>query len=230
MKINSITDIGVSRKDNQDNYWSALLSVGGKEVGVLCVCDGMGGLENGRLASSMVVREVAKAVKGGSDLEEISRVLDKVNEEVYLEGKSRGKQMGTTCTLLECSEGVYKILHIGDSRCYRVRDGRLEKLTKDHSAIAEYGITREKDPELYKKYKNMLTRCIGVKESISVDYYEGEYSEGDLFFVCSDGLWHYFERNERRYLDGVLDDLEGLVKKCIGVGEKDNITCSVLAV
>lgn len=224
MILNSISDIGVRRKDNQDNYWSAVLSIDGEDSAILCVCDGMGGLNNGGLASKIVVQSVMEAIKEGTPFEELTGVLEQANGVVYDLGSEA--KMGTTCTLLQCSCGSYKILHIGDSRCYKFTKNSFDVLTKDHSVIKEFGISRESDPVKYKKYKNLLTRCIGVKPEISVDYYEGKYEEGDIFLVCSDGVWHYFDKHV--ISENILSDLPSLVKKCIGAGETDNITASVL--
>ena len=227
MKILSYSDIGVRRKDNQDNFWCARLEVNGDECGVLCVCDGMGGLNDGGLASGMVIKAVREAILSSSDLEVLKSVLPRVNTEVFNKGAESGKRMGTTCTLLRCSKGKYEILHIGDSRCYRFHDGEVSVLTKDHSAIAKYGISKEENPELYRKHKNQLTRCIGVKPDIDVDYITGDYSSGDKFLVCSDGFWHYFDSDT-----GILDkgSLKDAVDACISNGETDNITIGVLEV
>ena len=228
MKINSLSDIGIKRKDNQDNFWSARLIVDGSEVGVVCICDGMGGLDNGGLASRIVVSDVRDYLTSHVGVEGLLEVLRKSNETIRTLSRAEKKSMGTTCTVIVCRDGVYEIAHIGDSRCYLLRDHEFNALTKDHSALAKYKITKKNDPEMYKKYKNKLTRCIGVQEHIDVDYYSGEYNEGDMFLCCSDGLWHYFD--DVVFSEEELFDLSGLIKKCIAYGETDNITVSTLQI
>lgn len=228
MKIDSLTDIGVRRKENQDNYWSAILRVDGVEAGVVCLCDGMGGLNNGGLASRIVVESVRDYFKSDIDFDGLSTVLQRANSTIHEIAAGDSSRMGTTCTVLLCYEGMYKILHVGDSRCYLLRDHNFTALTHDHSAIAKYKISKAKDPELYRKYKNSLTRCLGVKEFVQTDYVEGEYQEGDTFLLCSDGLWHYFE--EVVYSEEELFKLPELIQKCIKNGETDNITVGLLTI
>ena len=226
MQLMSITDVGVKRKENQDNYWGAVLLVNEVETGVICLCDGMGGLHNGGLASKIVVESVRDEIKNGTCFEALKEVLQQANETIYNLGKKEGSLMGTTCTLLECSDGRYKIYHVGDSRCYRLRGAQFNPITQDHSFLKEYNVTKESNPVLWRKYKNTLTRCIGVKPEVVIDYYEGSYQKDDVFLLCSDGMWHYYENNVILRED--LQDLPNLVKRCISSGETDNITAGLL--
>lgn len=229
MKLKSLTDIGIKRKENQDNYWSALLSVDGSEAGVVCICDGMGGLDDGGLASRIVVQDVRDFFKSSIDMNSLMSVLEKSNSIIYNLSSTQEKHMGTTCTVLLCYKNTYKILHVGDTRCYKLSsDGSIKVLTKDHSALAKYGITKKSDPQGYKKFKNLLTMCIGFKDSLTIDYYEGTYSQGDTFMLCSDGLWHYFDDYDISL--SKLEDLKDIISKCIDNGETDNITVSMLTV
>lgn len=226
MKLYTLTDIGIQRKENQDNYWSAILDVDGVETGVVCLCDGMGGLENGGLASRMVVESVKDFFSYSVDITELSDVVKQSNKAIY--ELSEGKMMGTTCTILVCMQGGYDILHIGDSRCYKESNGRVDLLTTDHSALNKYKVTIE-NKELFNKLKGKLTRCIGVRDSVVLDYYSGNYKSGDRFLVCSDGFWHYF--NPELLVGGkCVKSLEVLVKEYIRKGETDNITVGVLEV
>lgn len=228
MRIQSLTDIGVKREENQDNFWAARLSVDEEEAGVICLCDGMGGLSNGRLASRIVVSDVRDFFKSSIDFEELGTVLQRSNKAIYDLGKSDGVRMGTTCTIVMCYKGIYKILHVGDSRCYLLRDETFEPLTRDHSALVKYGIKKSDAPELYRKYKNSLTKCMGVLDNVSLDYYEGTYQEGDTFLCCSDGLWHYFDDYD--FTRDELFNLKELFQKCMDAGETDNITVGLLSI
>lgn len=226
MKIYSLTDKGDARRDNQDNFWSARLRVNEEEAGIICLCDGMGGLENGELASRMVVQAVKSYILSDFDFEKIGEVLRDVNSRI--KEYSNGKAMGTTCTVLQCYKGRYKICHIGDSRAYLLRDNAISLLTSDHSAIHEYGISKKENPDLWEKYKSKLTRCIGVKEEISPDYYQGVYREGDSFFLCSDGCWHYLE--DYGFNTDKFVDLNWLFSAIRAYGETDNITAGILQI
>lgn len=224
MRLNSLTDKGDMRRDNQDNFWSARLEVDGREVGVVCICDGMGGLNNGRLASSKVVSTIREYVSSSLDIHGMVDRIKSVNKELCEIGKEH--QLGTTCTVVICDSGVYHILHIGDSRCYHISGDEVKQLTVDHSALQKYGITKEKDEYLYNKYKSSLTRCIGVEDEIIIDYFTGRYCSGDAFLVCSDGFWH-----NGNILKAVREgNLSQYIGDCRLQGETDNITVSILEV
>ena len=226
MEIYSFTDKGDMRRDNQDNFWLAKLSVNDEDAGIICLCDGMGGLENGELASRMVVQAIRNYIVTKFEFDGISQVLQGVNNDI--KKYSNGKMMGTTCTLLVCYKGRYKICHIGDSRAYLLRKDSSMLLTNDHSAINEYGISKKENPDLWEKYKSKLTRCIGVKDDINPDFFQGVYRDGDYFFVCSDGCWHYLE-DYGFDMDNILD-LEGLISVIRSYGESDNITAGILKI
>lgn len=228
MRIKSLTDIGKSRKENQDNYWSALLNINGLEAGFVCLCDGMGGLNDGGLASKMVVEAIRDGVLHGLSFPELEGVLHQVNKNIFEYAKELNQQMGTTCTLIQCYNSRYDIMHVGDSRCYLLSAGKYTSLTIDHSALKKYGITRENNFDLWRKYKNCLTRCIGVKESVEVDKYSGSYTAGEGFLLCSDGMWHYIDSN--RVSLAQLDNLRGTFDLCMYDGEVDNMTGCLLYV
>lgn len=231
MKIYSLTDVGVKRKENQDNYWVSRLSVEGSEVGVLCMCDGMGGLDSGERASHIVVEAVRDYFKTSTDISGLCAVLKQKNAEIVDIAKAEGstKGLGTTCTVAVLAEGTCRILHVGDSRLYKWSQNEgVRQLTTDHSALHKYGITLENNPELFKKYKNMLTRCIGIKPDIKIDLYVEPYKEGDKFMVCSDGFWHFF--NPGDLASDLIQDLRSRVNECMQRGETDNITVAVLEV
>lgn len=227
MRIDSLSDVGIKRKENQDNFWSSVLLVDGKEAGVICICDGMGGLDNGKLASKMVVEGVRDSILSKFDFSDLSNVLASVNDSIRsLYGGDRSKAMGTTCTVLVCYDNKYKIIHIGDSRAYKISNGTCTLLTEDHSAVKQFNISKKDNPVLWNKYKSKLTRCIGVEPNIKPYISEGTYSIGDVFVLCSDGCWHYFE--DFNLSKGTINDLNSLVRSCISNGETDNITVSVL--
>lgn len=232
MKLSSNTNIGSTRRDNQDNYWSARINVNGEEYGVICLCDGMGGLADGALASSSIVKAVREFFKYDNDFSNLSEVVRNASMSIY-QGSDPAHPSGTTCTILMCGEGGYSILHIGDSRCYKASKGVVKVLTKDHSA---YASIVENNPKVLDKLsekkirqlKSSLTRCLGVKSSAVLDYEQGNYQDGDIFLVCSDGFWHFLD--ERSFFNGDLKDLNSMVENCIRKGETDNITVGVLEV
>lgn len=228
MRIYSLSDIGVRRRENQDNYWSAILNVDGEEVGTICLCDGMGGLKDGGLASKIVVQTVKDYAMDNTEFINLLSALEEANSKIRGVSAENNSMMGTTCTVVYCKNGIYELYHIGDSRAYLMNSNGMLQLTEDHSAIKKYNIIKEEEPELWNKMKNKLTRCIGVKEQIAPCYYRGEYKEGDSFLLCSDGFWHYLDDHKIDYVDP--KKFGQLVNSCIEEGETDNITVCMLVV
>lgn len=230
MKIYSLTDVGRKRKENQDNYWIARLDSNGTEIGVMCLCDGMGGLSNGEQASHIIVEAVREFFKENLDIQGLNSVIKEKNKEIYELGKQQGKPMGTTCTVALIKDDKCRILHVGDSRLYKWSETEGTRLlTTDHSALNKFKITKESNPELYKKYKNMLTRCVGINEDVQIDFYTDTCKKGEKLLICSDGFWHFFKERDM----GIplrLSNLRLLVDECMQSGELDNITVAVLEV
>lgn len=225
MKIISMSSI-CKRKENQDNYWSAILNVNGEEVGVLCVCDGMGGLDSGEKASRMLVSQIRDHFLETGTIEGIEDVVSKVNQDIK---HISVKKSGTTCTVLMCTGGNYYIYNVGDSRCYKWSESGVLQITEDHTVIQKY-IKEGKPitPEVEMKYKNILTRCVGVMPKVKYDIFTGSYSEGDSFLVCSDGFWHTI--SEEDFMTGKINVISEMITQCMDKGEVDNITACILKI
>lgn len=229
MELSTITDAGISGRENQDNYWSVVAMVNDIEHGAVCLCDGMGGLRNGGEASRIVAQSVKEYISKNFEYDGLKFVLEESNRKINsIGGSSRETMMGTTCSILMVSEGVYRVLHVGDSRVYLIRRGKAYRITEDHSAVVALKIDRVKEPEKWLKYRSKLTRCIGAKDSVKIDEYEGRYLPGDTFFLCSDGVWHLFDDNP--LTEDSLSDLRALLDRCISSGERDNLTACVLKI
>lgn len=228
MEIKSVTNIS-KKAENQDNFWSAILDVEGKETGILCVCDGMGGLNDGARASEIVVRRVRESfLETGSDIG-LGEVISNAND--FIRESSGQKKSGTTCVVLICVDGRFLVYNVGDSRCYHWnREGNfVRQITEDHTVIEKYKKEgREITPEIERRYKNVLTRCVGAAKVAKYDIYEGTYHSGDSFLVCSDGFWHTI--SDRDFLSGEIDNIDHVVQRCMMLGETDNITACILKV
>lgn len=218
MKIQGFTDIGVRYKNNQDTYLVMRLNVDGVESCLLLLCDGMGGLEDGSFASQSVVKAIRDLCESANlSKESVLEAINSVNTMLLEKYSSIGKQCGTTCSLLLLSEGSYWGYHIGDSRLYHFRGSNYKILTEDHTAL---NLKRKRGevitPEIERRYRSTLSRCIGVVKSPRVDYVEGNYSVGDIFVACSDGFWHYWDMS--------LENLEDTIEMVKSKGERDNIS------
>lgn len=240
MKIYSKSDIGLVRKSNQDYFDTGWFS---KEGLFAIVCDGMGGANGGSTASHEAVDFIASSLKGVSpeilSADEIRELMLKttqdVNKKIYemANQDSSLSGMGTTIVFLIISNNIAHFVHAGDSRAYVVSNDVITQVTKDHSIVQELlesgKITKEQaqcHPE-----KNIITRALGVYESIDLDYFQCELSENDSILICTDGLTNYLNDNELLNVinefgyEGAVDEYISKSRAC---GGNDNITAVLI--
>src|SRR5258705_7535085 len=187
------SDPGKVRTENQDAL-SAQKNVAGERLFV--ISDGMGGQRGGETAAKLCIETLSRAFRDphGAPEERLRRGLELANEEVYSHALSQPelKGMGTTAVALLFSIGTRGawLAWIGDSRCYRLRGGTLEKLTRDHSLMAEWvemGVIRPEEVENHPR-RGELTRAIGQAPDVAVEVVRVDLQPGDRFMLCSDGI------------------------------------------
>lgn len=246
-------DIGITKKVNQDGILIKEASTPNGDVTFLVVCDGMGGLSYGEVASGMLIRcfdnwfdnELAYVLAEDNLLSVIKNKWDSmikaVSYEIMEYGRQRDVQLGTTCTaLLVLDNNEYIIAHVGDSRVYQFREKAFSVLTTDHTVIAkeirEGKITIDQaktDPR-----RNMLLQAIGASEYLEVDYLTGNVLDKDTYIICSDGFRHKITDDElisKFCIDSInKDELERVVNDTVSLvkerGEQDNISCIALSI
>ncbi len=224
MKIVSRTDVGLVRASNQD-----ALILG---RGLYGVADGMGGHKGGNIASTLAVQTLTSFLENGKPSERMLRSgIAEANSAVFerqlnnpeLEG------MGTTLTVLWEADDSVLIGHVGDSRAYLMRGGRLRQMTEDHSLVAELvrqGTITEAEARIH-PYRNMITRAVGTDREVTADILRFEKKRSDLWLICSDGLTEYLEDRE---LETILAGLpmeyaaERLMQTALDRGGKDNVS------
>lgn len=196
MKIEShgASDIGLSRLNNEDVF--ACLS----EEKFYILADGMGGHNAGEVAAQMTVDELCKQVQQAYTYsptpaqwkELIKEAIFDTNLKIYQTSEQNAEQrgMGTTLCLALITDKKILIAHVGDSRIYRFRKGRLSRLTQDHSLTGELIARGELDEESAKNYpkKNVITRAIGTQMTVDPELQLLDVESGDLYLLCSDGL------------------------------------------
>lgn len=187
MRVWQKTHQGLVRASNQDS-----LLVGEHVYGV---ADGMGGHKGGETASRVAVQVLKNALHGKKPEEHALRVgIEAANRRVFDMARHDGNLsgMGTTVTLLWEDAGQVLIGHVGDSRAYRLRQHRLEQITEDHSIVAELMRNNVITPEMAKNhpYKNVITRAVGIDPAVVPDVFCSDKRAGDLWLVCSDGLYN----------------------------------------
>ncbi len=231
----AVTARGRKRPSNEDAFGFSV------EHGVYLVCDGMGGAAAGEIASSLAVDEVLRLLTsrtGGkaasAPLTQVAReALRAANESIFTRSQRNENLngMGTTLVGLVTEESHVWVLNIGDSRCYRLRDRRLEQITEDHSLVEEQvklgRMTRSE--ALRSPLRNDITRALGTQKSVTPDVFELEAEPGDLFLLCSDGLTRELSDPLIESLLGIDLPLEELCARLVNAAKKsggsDNITC-----
>lgn len=234
LKTFSITDIGKKRKINQDYVYTSEMPIGNLP-NVFIVADGMGGHNAGDYASKYTVETIVKEIERSFEKNPV-RILEKAIEEAnsHIREKAREDEtlsgMGTTVVAATCLGRYLKVANVGDSRLYIVDKDEIKQITRDHSLVEEMvrmgGIDREtarNHPD-----KNIITRAVGVKESVEVDFFDVELKQEDIVLMCSDGLTNMLEDEEiRMILNGqrdIVEKAQELVKAANNNGGKDNIS------
>jgi PPM family protein phosphatase len=224
--VGVITDTGRKRRRNEDAYVC--------EPPLFAIADGMGGAQAGEVASRLAaaaLKESGATTLGGE--QRISDLIQEANRRVYDRSSTDPKTsgMGTTITVALVENGNVAFGHVGDSRAYLIRDGRMEQVTEDHSLVNELLKSGKLSPEEAESHpqRSVITRALGTDPDVDVDTFTIAAEPGDVFLLCSDGLTdmvgeqeilELVERN-RRDLDSAL---RSLVKAANRGGGEDNIT------
>lgn len=225
MKVCHRTHQGLVRASNQDTL---LL-----DESLYGVADGMGGHLGGETASRVAVQVMKNALHGKSpDVRAMEMAVDAANRRVFDMARhdSGLNGMGTTITLLWEGEKQIMIGHVGDSRAYRLHDGKLEQITQDHSVVAELVRNNVITPEMARThpYRNVITRAVGVDPSVLTDVLTVEKSQDDLWLVCSDGLYNMVpDETMLQVLTQSANDEEAaerLLQLALDAGGADNVT------
>jgi len=243
------TDVGRRRDHNEDQI---LIS---PEIGVFAVADGMGGHQAGDVASAIAAAsleeffwsdgEINPSIEGIDGLphgaRQLMAAIHHCNEEVFSHSGRSANQggMGSTVVAIHCSteEQAVHICHVGDSRCYRLREGELELLTEDHSMINEaLRLNPDLSEDILKQLpSNVVTRALGTKESVRPDISTEALVEGDIYLLCSDGLTGEVEDDD--LLAAMLeagDDpqrcSEMLVAMANEAGGRDNVSAVIVRI
>lgn len=231
-----LSDVGRVRQGNED------FCAASPKHGVFVVCDGMGGAAAGEVASELAATAFVEAIEASSTAS-AEKLLDaavrRANAVVYLKSTQspRLRGMGTTLVALflpQRGPGLW-LANVGDSRCYRLRDGVLTQLTRDHSLVQEQVLAGQLTPEQaeHSPMRNIITRAIGSREAVEADLRELELHVGDLYLLTSDGLTRELtDEAVQEHLLQAKDDLastcRSLVNAANRAGGRDNITVLLL--
>lgn len=234
----AMTDIGCERTNNEDSYGYD------SERNLYVVCDGMGGRAAGEVASSLAVRTLIEAFGSASRApgtqvpveHRLHAAIIEANRVVYETAGSDPmlQTMGTTlvCVCLEGNRAV--VGNIGDSRAYLIRDGVCIQITVDHSLLHDAMRAGELTPELaaLPGIQSMITRAVGVADTVELDLFAAELAGDDLLLLASDGLTRYLSPDEiaatAAHDVGLADICGAMIGSAKQRGGADNITCILL--
>jgi len=229
------SDVGRRRRANEDTYALA------PSLGLYLVADGMGGHVAGQVASQLAAKSTVEALRkvharDATLTEKLRYCVAWANRHIFetAEAKPELAGMGTTLVAVLAGRGRVALAHVGDSRAYLVRGGRIRQLTDDHSLVAELVRRREIAPEAAHDHphRHVLTRAIGVRRRVDADLAELTPTSGDVIALCTDGLTNHVGdaeiatavANEER-----LDDAcARLVDLANHRGGEDNITVALI--
>lgn len=244
--ISAATDIGISKETNQDSYGVKLIDTKLGRIVAAVLCDGMGGLSKGELASATVVDAFQKWMMerlpvlcefGITDdviRDEWTDIVLQCNEKIHAYGYSAGIDLGTTVAVLMLTGTRYFIMNIGDSRVYEIAD-RARSITRDQTVVArevESGIITE-EQAMVDPRRSVLLQCVGASDEIVPDLFFGETKKGAVYMLCSDGFRHEITPEEiHQYLNASVNtdagQLQQNMKTLIELNkqrqERDNIT------
>lgn len=248
--VSASTDAGLVKKNNQDSLMVKVMSIDGENVALGVLCDGVGGLAKGEVASSTVVKafdawfvERFPQIYYSEKLYEMicndwEQLLKVYNDRIRGYGARQNLSLGTTVTALLLVKGRYYAVNVGDSRSYELYDS-VQQITKDQTIVnyeLENGIITPEQAKTDSR-KNILLQCVGATETLIPDYFTGEIKSGGAYLLCSDGFRHEISEEEiwERLNPSAIDSAETIKKNQLELielnksrMEKDNISVIVI--
>jgi protein phosphatase len=230
----ALSDRGRRRPTNEDAFGFSV------ESGIYFVCDGMGGAAAGEVASSLAIDAMLHELSSRGPSAALPEVAEEAvlvaNQAVFYRSQRNQKLngMGTTLVGIVAEERNLWVINVGDSRCYRMREGRLEQITLDHSLVEEQvrlgRMTRAE--ALRSPLRNVITRALGTQSCVTPDIFGLEAEPGDLYLLCSDGLTRELPDTAIAALLAGALPLDQLCSRLVAAANKaggnDNITCILI--
>lgn len=221
----SITHTGYVRQHNEDAFLDH------REQGLWAVADGMGGHWGGSLASQTVIDNLVDFVRADDLAENVASLEQRLHHAHRQCAERAGpkRSMGSTAALVFAHDPFCFFLWVGDSRVYRVRNGEIERISRDHSVVEQL-VRDGKITEMEARQHpsgNVITRAVGVSTELDVEVEFATVRPGDTFLICSDGLYRHVEEQEMAQQlaeDDIDHALRELLHLALTRGGTDNIT------
>lgn len=226
-----LTDVGLVRSGNEDAYLAR------PDDGLWAVADGMGGHEDGEWASEAIVGALGEARLSGvseTDANVVAAAIHSANAAILTRAEAYRLRMGSTVVCLLLGPESFRVFWVGDSRAYRLRDGQLQQLTRDHSQVqakVDLGLMTPAEARAH-PMSHILTRAVGTEAGLAIDEASGDAACGDIFLLCSDGLHGVVPDAQIEPALGASpqEACEALVALALARGGPDNVTVAVIAV
>ena len=207
--ISASSDIGIKKKTNQDSLSVKVATSPNGRIAFAVLCDGMGGLEKGELASAELVKafstwlteEFSGQCNSDDDFEAIktqwTRIVQAQNNKIAMYGKRLSINLGTTVAALLLTDYGYLAMNVGDSRVYEISD-TVRQITSDQTVVAREVELGKLTPEQARTdpRRNVLLQCVGASESVMPAFYRGNNLSGTVYMLCSDGFIHEISNEE----------------------------------
>ncbi len=235
------TSRGLVRPNNEDSWSVMSLPVGRNNLWLAMVADGIGGYDGGEIASSLAVDSIQQYLEKRFLRKNPAQMLkeaivysnNRIRENAV--GSERLSLMGTTltCVMVNCDQSKAFVGHVGDSRAYIVSNGKIRRITNDHSVsgtLIKNGTISE-DDAMKHPGSNILTMALGTHEFINVDVYEENLKPNDIIVLCTDGLTSLvtsYEIHQMLLIHGKDEVADKLVDLAIARGGYDNITVIII--
>jgi len=225
------SDTGRVRSSNEDSFLA--------RAPLFVVADGMGGANAGEIASRTAVEVFAAGLQPGDDPESrLAETVATANSQIHKASQSdtARRGMGTTATAVLVGDGIVAVAHVGDSRAYLLRAGKIAQLTRDHTLVDELVREGRLTPEQAAEHpqRSIITRALGPEPHVEVDTFSEELEEGDVLLLCSDGLTGMVSDdlilttvNDSRSLAAAA---KSLIRKANEAGGRDNITVVLIRI
>jgi PPM family protein phosphatase len=220
------TDTGRARRENEDSYYA--------RSPMFAVADGMGGAQAGEVASQVAVEVLEQGLpaRGGSVEERLRELVEEANTRINALSRADDQRagMGTTLTLAYVGEHELSVAHVGDSRLYRLRGGRFERLTDDHTLVEELVRQGKLTPQEAHQHpqRSIITRALGPEAAVEADSHTWPARDGDVYLLCSDGLTSMVSEAQIGELLAAAPSLSDAGRRLIdaanAAGGRDNIT------
>ena len=197
------TDVGLVKKTNQDSLSIKVINTKQGKMVLAVLCDGMGGLQKGEVASASLIYEFDRwcrqdfsvltenRISNSEICKQWENIVKQMNNRIMNYGKENDVRLGTTVTAILLTQEYYYIMNVGDTRAYEISD-KMIQLTNDHSLVAREVALGHLTPEEaeHDKRRNVLLRCVGATETAEPDMFFGKTKKNAVYMLCSDGFRH----------------------------------------